>query len=123
MFPADRGQLRACYAQAFHKWQTKAPLEPLEALVGEVVAEHPQYHRLVKVAGKARKEEGTFEFARGEPNPFLHLSMHVALCEGQSCARHNAEHSMMECLSEIMWSAQTNHRPPDEAAFLRCLRR
>ena len=78
--------------------------------------------------------------ADGEANPFLHMSMHIALVEQISTNRpegirechanlarklgsaHEAEHRMMDCLSEAIWQAQRNNAMPDEAAYLACLK-
>ena len=76
----------------------------------------------------------------GGNNPFLHLSLHLALREQIAtgrptgirelhqglCARtgdpHEAEHELMECLAEMIWEAQRAQRLPDEAAYLDCVR-
>ncbi|MGB5328985.1 MAG: DUF1841 family protein, partial [Gammaproteobacteria bacterium] len=34
-----------------------------------------------------------------------------------------AEHAMMECLGQTLWTAQRNNQPPDEAAYLDCLKK
>jgi hypothetical protein len=34
---------------------------------------------------------------------------------------HALEHRMIECLGEILWTAQRNNRLPDEQAYLDCL--
>jgi len=36
---------------------------------------------------------------------------------------HALEHAMLECLGEALWTAQRNGLPPDEAAYLECLKR
>ncbi len=36
---------------------------------------------------------------------------------------HAAEHRIMDCLGEALWRAQRAGRPPDEAAYLDCVRR
>jgi hypothetical protein len=37
--------------------------------------------------------------------------------------RMAAEHRMMDCLAETLWSAQRNNTMPDEQAYLGCLER
>ena len=72
----------------------------------------------------ARPRPGTPE--GGETNPFLHLSLHLAIDEQVSidqppgireavrrlAARHDSEHearhAVMDCLAEIVWQAQRN---------------
>ncbi|MDK7178881.1 DUF1841 family protein, partial [Micrococcus luteus] len=63
--------------------------------------------------------------AEGQTNPFLHLSMHIALEEQISIDNphgirevfeqlsakldeHAAHHEMMECLGQVIWQAQRN---------------
>ena len=77
----------------------------------------------------------------GETNPFLHLSLHLAVAEQIGidqppgirahferlrAARgdeHAALHALLECLGEVVWSAQRNGTPPDAALYLACLER
>ena len=102
-----------------------------------VIEQHPEYHRLLESAENLDKD---YDPAQGETNPFLHMSMHIALIEQISTNRpdgirsyhqqltrslgsaHDAEHQMMSCLSEAIWHAQRNNTAPDEAAYLACLR-
>jgi hypothetical protein len=130
--------LRAFYAAAWRRRRAGLALEPLELIVSDVVAEHPEYQAAL---------EGTHGLERdfvpelGEANPFLHMGMHVAVREQVSADRpagtrrvyeaiaarvgsgHGAEHAMMECLGAALWAAQRAGRPPDEQAYLACLER
>jgi hypothetical protein len=36
---------------------------------------------------------------------------------------HKVEHLMMDCLGQMIWTAQQNQAMPDEAQYLECLRR
>ena len=138
LLPTDRNRLRAFYRQSWLAFQAGQPLEPLQALVAEVVAEHPEYHAQVLTADAVQRE---FSVAGGEINPFLHMGMHVALREQVAAdrpagiaeqyqklakrvgERHASEHQMMECLGQVMWEAQRAGIAPDEKAFLNCVRR
>jgi hypothetical protein len=138
MFSQDRVQLRTFYRSSFEALKNGLPLEPLQALVAQVVVEHPEYQLALENADSAHKD---FQVATGESNPFLHMGMHVALREQMMADRpagisvlyrtlclkagdpHAAEHMMMECLGEAMWRAQSNNTAPDEEAFLACVRR
>jgi hypothetical protein len=137
MISQDRGALRAFYSRSWSRYKASQPLEPLELMVAEVVADHPEYHAVVEDETQHAED---FSVERGESNPFLHLGMHVALREqagadrpagfsvayGQLCAasgeRHGAEHKMMDCLGEAMWASQRTGRAPDQFAFLECVR-
>lgn len=114
-------------------------MEPLEAMVADVVELHPEYRRYVEAVETTVDEEFTPE--RGITNPFLHMGMHLALREqlstdrppgiaalfrdavNRSAEAHAVEHEMMECLGEALWSAQRENRLPDEQRYLECLRR
>jgi len=138
LFGDQRRELRRFLREAWHKRLSGAPLQPLEALVAEVVGEHPEYHGLLESEDALEQDFGGPEPA---PNPFLHLAMHIALREQLGgdrppgiaavhralCTRlgdaAQAEHRMMECLGESLWRAQSERRLPDEDAYLECLKR
>lgn len=114
-----------------------APLEPLEDMVARIVDEHPQYHSLL---GDDAAVDKDFTVSEGRANPFLHLSMHVAIQEQVSTNRpdgirtlyadllwrfgdaHALEHAMMECMGKSLWQAQQSGSLPDEHAYLACVR-
>ena len=96
------------------------------------------YMRLLDAAD-ALTREWTPE--QGESNPFLHLSMHLAIEEQLSIDqppgiraafntlqsrrgdRHEALHVVLECLGEMLWRAQRSKLPPDGEAYVDCVRR
>lgn len=139
MFGQDRTQFRRFFAEAWRKRREGAPMEPLERLVAEVIALHPEYHRLLEDPERAIERD--FPPEAGHTNPFLHLGMHISIREQAATDRpagiadlrrrlallrgdeHAAEHQMMECLGQALWEAQRANRAPDEAAYLECLRR
>jgi len=76
----------------------------------------------------------------GEMNPFLHLSLHLAIHEQVSIDQppgirlafeqlrarmdpHAAEHVLLECLGETIWQAQRNGQAMDAAAYVDAVRR
>jgi hypothetical protein len=138
MFGQDREQMRRFFVTAWRKRQAGEPLQPLEQLVAEVVAAHPEYHDHL-VDGERLHSD--FPPAEGNTNPWLHMGMHITLGEQLGADRppgirdlyraiasrvgdaHAAEHAMMECLGLVLWEAQRDGRQPDEAAYLACLRR
>jgi hypothetical protein len=137
LFGQNRDQLRRFYLEAWRKFQLKEPLQPLEAMIAEVVAQHPEYHALLEE--KALAQEFTAESGQG--NPFMHMGMHLGLREQLATRRppgieavydklikrlgdaHEAEHRMLECLGQAMWQAQQSGLPPSEEAYLECLKR
>jgi hypothetical protein len=134
----SRDEVRQIYLAVWHKLQQQLVLEPMEALIAAVIEIHPEYHELLDAGDDIRQQEFTPD--QGQTNPFLHMGMHIALREQAGAdrppgisaihqklvstkGRHEAEHSMMECLGQILWNAQRNNQPPDEAAYLDCLKK
>lgn len=132
----DRNEVRQVYLNVWHKMQNQQILEPMEALIAEVIESHPEYHDLL--ADDADIKQRDYSPEQGQTNPFLHMGMHIALREQAGADRPaginsiyqkliakrgqlEAEHAMMECLGQALWSAQRNHQPPDEAGYLECL--
>jgi hypothetical protein len=135
----SREQMRRMYWDAWSKFSARAPLEPLEAQLAAVIAEHPEYITWLESGAEALSAEFTPE--GGRENPFLHMGLHLAIREqvgtnrpagiaaihAQLSARlggaHAAEHAMLEPLAEALWDAQRQGRMPDEAAYLERLRK
>ena len=135
----NREQLRRMYLEAWRKFSARAPLEPLEAQVAAVIAEHPEYIAWLEAGDDALGAEFTPEGGRG--NPFLHMGLHLAIREQVATNRpsgitelhhklsarlggaHAAEHAMLEPLAEALWEAQRQGRMPDEQSYLERLRK
>ena len=129
-----REQLRASYAEAWRKHLARVPLTPLESLIADVIAHHPEYQPLV---GDAQAVQA-FDPSPGTAaeNPFLNMGLHLAIREQLSIDRppgvrqiqqaltarlgdgHDAEHVLMEALAETLWEAQRDGQPPDERRYL-----
>lgn len=138
MFGQDREQLRRFFVDCWQKRLAGRPLQALEQLVAQIVEQHPEYHAHIQGEDGLQRD---FTPEDGETNPWLHMGMHVSLGEQlgadrppgiralyrQIAARHGdphaAEHAMMECLGLVLWEAQRAGRPPDEEAYLDCLKR
>ena len=136
MFAQDRDQTRQFFFDVWRKHQNALPLEPLETMVLEVILAHPEYHHYLS----KEKQELAFFPEQGQTNPFLHLGLHIALREQLSTDRppgiraiyqsstigcndlQALEHRMMDCLAEALWTSQRYGTPPDEQAYLACLR-
>lgn len=139
MFNPTRDQARRFLVDAWTKRRNSAPATPMETLAADIAAEHPEYHALLEAGDEALAREWTPE--DGETNPFLHLSLHLAIAEqlqidqppGIRAAfnelsarlgdRHEALHAILDCLGETVWRAQRDRAPPDGAAYLDCIRR
>jgi len=134
----SREQLRRLYVEAWRKFTSRAPLEPLEAQVAAVVAEHPEYVHWLETGEEALAAQFTPE--RGQANPFLHMGLHLAIREQVATNRpagiaaihaalaarlgdvHAAEHAMIEPLAQALWEAQRAATLPDEQAYLERLK-
>lgn len=125
------------YLSAWRKYRARQPLEPLEAQIAALIAEHLEYVPLLE-SPEALGAEFTPE--GGRENPFLHLGLHLAVREQVATDRpagvaavhralttrfgeaHAAEHAMLEPLAETLWDAQRAGRMPDEQRYLERLR-
>ncbi len=128
----NRDELRRTYADAWARQLAGSPLTPLEALIVDVIALHPEYHGLVGDSVAALE----FQARADTANPFLHMGLHLAVREQLAIDRppgvrellrrlqsqcgngHDGEHVLMEALGEILWQAQRTGLPPDEAQYL-----
>ena len=138
LYGSDRDDLRRAYVEAWSKSRAGHTLEPLEHLLVEVVAEHPEYHAALESPDALTRE---FPPEAGRTNPFLHMGLHVAIREQLATDRppgvrklytkllprfadaHRLEHALMECLAETLWDAQRAGGVPDETAYLSRVRR
>jgi hypothetical protein len=139
VFNPSRDQARDFFFDVWAKSQANTPLTGLESMALAVILEHPEYHPVLAEPERYRDHEWKPE--GGETNPFLHLSMHLAIQEqvsidqppgiraaAESLARrkgseHDARHDIMECLAEVIWQAQRNRAGFDNVAYLDCLER
>jgi hypothetical protein len=134
MFDPTREQVRETFFGAWRKYRAGEPLVGIEALALDVMLQHPEYHDALSNPERTREKDYV-----DESNPFLHMSLHVALEEQLSIDqppgiaarfrallerhgdRHEALHQALECLAETVWRAQRDRAAPDAAAYLDCL--
>jgi hypothetical protein len=125
--------------EAWRKRRESVPATPLETMAADIVAEHPEYHDLLGGSEESLAKDWTPD--AGDTNPFLHLSLHLAIAEQlqidqppgirsafeRLCVRHGdrheALHQILDCLGEVIWKAQRDQAPPDGAAYLECIQR
>ena len=137
MFNPTREQVRTFFCEAWRKQRERLPLEGAEVVAADLIAHHPEYHALLENPEAAIEKEFTPE--GGQMNPFLHLSLHLAVADQLSIDQppgiraayeklrqrldvHDAEHALMECLGEALWYSQRNNAPMDANAYLACVR-
>lgn len=139
MFNPSREDVRQLFFDTWRKYQMQETVTGLEAMVLELVLQHPEYHALLSKPGQYLDRDYPPEL--GTTNPFLHLSLHLAISEQQSINQpagiqqryadllaqygepHAAQHALMECLAEMIWQAQRQQTPPDVAVYFECLDR
>ncbi len=139
MFDPSQADVRRFFCETWRKHREAQPLTPLEAMALDRILEHPEYH--ADLASLEQALAADYGVDRGRTNPFLHLSMHLAVDEQLSidqppgiraafqalAARHGsahaAAHDVMDCLGEVVWRAQRDRAPPDGAAYIDCVRR
>ena len=137
MFNPSRDEVRRFFSDTWGKYRRGEKLSGLEATALEVIVLHPEYHSLLEDSERVVERE--FAPEGGELNPFLHLSLHLAIEEQLSIdqprglraryeqllartgSEHDAKHAVLECLGETIWEAQRSGTAPNEQAYLECL--
>ncbi|WP_153102213.1 DUF1841 family protein [Paraburkholderia hayleyella] len=136
MFNPSRDEVRRFFIDTWRKQREGSVLTPLEAIAADWIIQHPEYHANLVPTHPAAAANQDYSPENGQTNPFLHLSMHLAISEQLSidqppgiraahdrlAARlgspHDAQHAIMECLGETLWEAQRSGMPPDTEAYL-----
>jgi hypothetical protein len=139
MFQPTRDEARRFFFDTWAKYRCGDPLEGLERIALQAILDHPEYHPLL--AEPERHVDRDYGPEGGELNPFLHLSLHLAVEEQLAidqprgiCAQyqrllaktgsaHDAKHLVLECLGETIWRAQREGAPPEDRNYLDCLER
>jgi hypothetical protein len=138
MFDPSRDQARNFFIEAWRKHRERSVLTPLEQIAADLIEQHPEYHKLLENPDAIDRD---FSPEDGQINPFLHLSLHLAIHEQLSidqppglraaydaCLihrgdRHEALHDVLECLGETIWRAQRDGAPMDAMAYVESVRR
>ena len=138
MFNPSRDQVRQFFCEAWRKHRERLPLVGAELAAADLAARHPEYQPLLDDPDGALTGEWTPE--GGQMNPFLHLSLHLAIHEQVSIDQppgiraafdalrakmevHAAEHVLLECLGETLWRAQREGGQMDAADYVDRIRR
>ena len=132
----DRDQLRAhrqIFWDAWQKSQANLPLNALEVRIARVITLHPEYHPFFNDMEDFLDRD--FQIDDGM-NPYLHLSLHLALEEqiathqppqaatalenlmqNRGLDRHAALHALLEVLAETVYFSQRQGLEPDVMAY------
>ena len=140
MFNPSQADVRRFFCSVHAKRLDEQPMEAIETLAGQWIAEHPEYHAELSDVDAALARLGEPGSGTSE-NPFLHLSMHLSISEQCSIDQppgirqavelltarrgdlHAAHHEVMECLGTMLWESQRAGRPPDGQAYIDQVRR
>jgi hypothetical protein len=138
MFSPSQADVRRFFCETHRKQLAAEPMQAIETLAGQWIAEHPEYHAELTDAQAAIARMG--EVQEASANPFLHLSMHLSISEQCSIDQppgirqavellsarrgdlHAAHHEAMECLGRMLWESQRAGRPPDGEAYIEQVR-
>ena len=139
LFGEDRKEYRKIFFDAWRKFTTQQPLEPVEKQLVEIIKKHPEYQTILSQPEKYSDKEYLPEL--GETNPFLHLSLHQAVLDqvrinlpqgirklyqeliirfGDS---HEAEHCMMNSLAIGLYDSQSSSLPFDNQTYLQRIKK
>ncbi len=137
LFNPSRDEARNFLFESWRKRRACELLTPLEDLAAQLIAKHPEFHAAFEDSEAYRDKDYLPE--HGAVNPFLHLMMHLTIEEQISIdqppgirghftrlthkfeSEHEAQHAMMECLTEMIWQAQRDRTQPDAAVYFACL--
>ncbi len=138
MFDPSREQARQFFVDAWRKHKSREILTQMEVIGADLVAHHPEYHALLEAPDSVQKD---FSPEDGQVNPFLHLSLHLAIeeqlsinqppgireafeqCQARHGDRHAALHDVLEALGETIWRAQRDKAPLDGLAYVDAVRK
>ena len=134
LFSNDRRALRNVFVSAWRKRCQDQPLEPLERLIADVIARHPQYHSLLEQPEAAQLDYPDSQ--TGETNPFLHMALLITLAEQLGADQppgirrgyqrvltrftdpHDAEHAIIGLLGPLLHTAAQRRTTPDPGEYL-----
>lgn len=138
MFNPSRDQVRSFFIETWRKHRAREVLTPMETIAADLIGVHPEYHAIIEDPDAIDRD---FTPEDGAINPFLHLSLHLAIEEQLSinqppgiraafdaaCERrgdrHAALHDALECLGETLFNAQRSGAQPDGLAYVNCLKK
>lgn len=139
MFNPSRDQARQFFFDTWRKYKLRELLSPMEDMALEVILLHPEYHAMLDDIERYHDKDYLPEM--GATNPFLHMSMHIAIKEQLSIDQpvgirkryesllkkigdeHVVMHQIMECLAEMIWQAQRTQTAFDASIYFECLDR
>ncbi|AJI52562.1 DUF1841 family protein [Francisella philomiragia] len=133
IFSHDRYQLRKLFIDSWNKFLNKQSLTAIEEQISRIIELHPEYHKQITI----ENIDKDYSPEMGQINPFLHISLHLAIIEQVQTNRpiginttyqqllskynndeHKVHHLMIDYLAEEMWLSQKYNTLPDEQNYL-----
>jgi len=137
----NREQLRAhrqVFWDAWDRARKGLPLDAMQVRIARVIEMHPEYHPFFDDLESFLEKD--FQ-ANDGTNPYLHMSLHLALEEqiatrqppeagealehlmqSRGLSRHEALHPLLELLAEVVYFAQREGREPDVFQYIQRLK-
>jgi len=105
MLNPSRDEARRFLIDAWAKFRAREPLSGLEQIAAELIALHLAVAEQLAIDQPPgiRAEFERIKAVRGD--------------------EHRALHAVLECLGEVVWTAQRHGKPPDAKLYLGCLER
>jgi hypothetical protein len=134
-YSQNRNEQRQFLRTTWQKFLAGDSLSALEKQLASVIAQHPEYHGLIK------NIEAEYFPEQGEVNPFLHINLHFSLNEqlsinqpigildyyqqlfSQTQDEHHSKHLMLDCLAQVIFNAQKNMTELKTEDYLNCLKK
>jgi Domain of unknown function (DUF1841) len=139
MLQQNRSDYREVFFSVWKKIENQQSIsDAMETIIAQIIKQHPEYHNTLSNYDKFIEKDYLPEM--GDSNPFMHMSMHIAITEQlmtdqpqgiksiyhKLCTRladtHEVEHLIMECLGNMIWKSQKNKNMPDMNEYLECVK-
>lgn len=139
MLQQNRNDYRDVFFSVWKKIEQQQTIsDAMENIIAQIIKQHPEYHNTLTDYDKFIEKDYLPEM--GDSNPFMHMSMHIAITEQlmmdqpqgiksiyqQLCTKlqdnHKVEHVIMECLANMIWKSQKDQNMPDMDNYLQCIK-
>ncbi|AGF47072.1 conserved hypothetical protein of the DUF1841 family [Candidatus Kinetoplastibacterium desouzaii TCC079E] len=136
MFNPSLEQVRLFFIESWEKFNNSSIISPLENLAVKTIIKHPEYHEILKNKESANIN---YKFKNFNHNPFLHLSMHLAVAEqinidqpygiklvyiklASRTNEHQAIHEIIECLETVLYESQITKTEINNSKYMELLK-
>ncbi|POZ61203.1 DUF1841 family protein [Chromobacterium alticapitis] len=131
-------EVRLFLCDVWEKYCQKQEMSKLERMTASIIAEHPEFHTDIDKQAPALQADFTPE--GGRINPYLHLSLHLAIEEqlqmdfppgianlhrrltAKCGSEHESVHQIMDCFVDIMLRAERDKASMNPEAYIQAIR-